>query len=213
MTPSPWPIWDLTVRTERLELRPVREADALELVELAEHGIHDPGTMPFLTPFTDLPPDERRRTSMQFYARWVADWSEASWVLPLVARFDGRCVGLQSLEATGYPVRRTVRSGSWLGREHQGVGLGREMRLAALSLAFDALGAVRAETCAFEDNAASLGVTRSLGYHENGWGWQERRGQRARVLHYALEVEDWDRPDAAQVGGVTPDLLAQFGLG
>lgn len=212
MSSPHWPIWDLVVRTPRLELRPVREADTAELVELAERGIHDPATMPFLTPFTDLEPTERARTSVQFYARWLAEWSVERWTLPLVARHEGACVGLQSIEATAFPIRRTVSSGSWLGRNHQGLGLGREMRAAVLALAFDTLGAVRAETCAFEDNAASLGVSRSLGYHENGWSWQVRRGARDRVLHYALERGDWNSSDAVQVGGVTPDLLDQFGL-
>lgn len=58
MSSPHWPIWDLVVRTPRLELRPIREADTAELVELAERGIHDPATMPFLTPFTDLEPTD-----------------------------------------------------------------------------------------------------------------------------------------------------------
>lgn len=212
MDASPWPIWDLVVRTERLELRPVREADAIELVELAERGIHDPATMPFLTPFTDLAPTERVRTSMQFYARWLADWSADAWILPLVARERGRCVGLQSVEATEFPVRRTVVTGSWLGLDHHGRGLGTEMRRGVLALAFDALGAVRAETSAFEDNAASLAVTRSVGYRPDGWRWAARRGERSRVLRYAMDREDWTTPGRVQVGGITPDLLDQFGL-
>lgn len=212
MTDTPWPIWDLIVRTERLELRPVREADALELVDLAERGIHDPAAMPFLTPFTDLPPAERARTSLQFYARWLADWTAESWVLPLAVRHEGHCIGVQSVEATAFPVRRTVVTGSWLGRAHQGQGFGREMRLAVLTLCFDALGAIRAETGAFDDNDPSLAVTRSAGYRPNGWSWEVRRGERARVLRYALDREDWTSPGSVQVGGVTPDLLEQFGV-
>jgi RimJ/RimL family protein N-acetyltransferase len=209
-----WPIWDIRVSTPRLELRPVREADAEELVELAERGIHDPDTMPFLTPFTDLPPTERRRTSMQFYAGTLANWDVARWALPLVARQDGACVGLQSVEADAFPVRRTVLTGSWLGRAHQGQGLGREMRAAALELAFSGLGAACAVTSAFEDNTASLRVTAALGYRPNGWSWEVRRGERGRVLRFALERDDWlrTRRDDVLVEGLGPEALDQFGL-
>ena len=42
------------------------------------------------------------------------------------------------------------------------------MRLAALTLGFDGLGAEIATTGLWHDNAASLGVTQSLGY-AGGW--------------------------------------------
>lgn len=212
MTDPHWPIRDLAIRTGRLELRPVREPDVSALIELADRGIHDPATTPFISGFTDLAPTERARSTVQHYARAVADWSADRWALHLVARRDGECVGTQSVEATSFPVRRTVLTGSWLGRAHQGQGLGTEMRAAVLELAFTHLGALRAETCAFEDNHASIRVTERLGYVPDGWGWEVRRGERVRDLRFALESSQWvPRPDV-QVGGITPDLLDQFGL-
>jgi RimJ/RimL family protein N-acetyltransferase len=214
-----WPLWDICIRTARLELRPVREADVSDLVDLAARGIHDPATMPFLTPFTDLPSPERERSSLQFYAGAWANWSVDRWVLPLVARADGTCVGTQSVEAEDFVVRRTVTTGSWLGSAHQGQGLGTEMRAGALALAFAGLGAVSAETGAFEDNTASLRVTSSLGYRPNGWAWAVRRGERGRVLKFVLERADWEqrrRGDTALEGigveGLGPEALDQFGL-
>jgi RimJ/RimL family protein N-acetyltransferase len=61
-----------------------------------------------------------------------------------------------------------VDTGSWLGLAHQGRGYGTEMRAAVLHLAFEGLGAVDARTDAFEDNAASYGVSRRLGYLDDG---------------------------------------------
>ena len=61
-------------------------------------------------------------------------------------------------------------TGSWLGRRFQGRGLGKEMRAAVLGFAFDGLGAEVAETSAFLDNLPSNGVSRALGYEENGFG-------------------------------------------
>jgi RimJ/RimL family protein N-acetyltransferase len=214
-----WPVWDICIRTPRLELRPVREADVSDLVDLADRGIHDPATMPFLTPFTDLPAPQRARSTLQFYAGAWANWSVDRWLLPLVARTDGVCVGVQSVEAESFPVLRTVTTGSWLGLAHQGQGLGTEMRGGALALAFNGLGAQSAETGAFDDNTASLGVTAALGYQPNGWTRAVRRGERGRVLKFVLERAGWEQRTRDDPGfgsilveGLGPEALDQFGL-
>jgi RimJ/RimL family protein N-acetyltransferase len=213
MSSSHWPILDLVIRTPRLELRPVREADASDLIDLAGEGIHDPSTTPFLSGFTDLPDDERARSTVQHYARSVAEWSAERWALHLVVRRDGECLGTQSIEARAFAVRRTVETGSWLGLAHQGHGVGAEMRAAVLELAFVHLGARRAESFAFADSAASIRVSEKLGYAPNGWSWEVRRGEPVRDLRFGLDREDWHCPHAVQVEGLTPDLLALFGVG
>ena len=55
------------------------------------------------------------------------------------------------------------------------------MRAAVLGFAFDGLGAQVAETGAFLDNGASNGVSRALGYEENGFGRLAPEGV-ARVI-------------------------------
>ena len=152
MTHPHWPLWDLRIRTPRLELRPVRESEMADLSELIDGGIHDPATMPFLIPFTDAPNPQRAHDSYRFWMGCWAGWSVESWRLVLAAYSDGRCVGSQDVQATDFPTLRTVTTGSWLGLPHQGHGLGREMRAAVLQLAFEGLGAQRAATEAFEDN-------------------------------------------------------------
>ena len=47
-------------------------------------------------------------------------------------------------------------------------GLGKEMRSASLALGFEHLGAIEAHSDATADNAASIGVSTSLGYETNG---------------------------------------------
>ena len=74
---------------------------------------------------------------------------------------DGVPIGSQSILAEDFATFRMVHTGSWLGRAYQGRGFGKEMRAAVLAFAFDGLGARRAETEAFADNAASNAVTRS----------------------------------------------------
>ena len=56
-----WPLFDLVVRTPRLELRLLREDDCAALVELIDGGIHDPGMMPFWVPWTEVEPRQRAR--------------------------------------------------------------------------------------------------------------------------------------------------------
>lgn len=214
MTHPHWPLWDLRIRTPRLELRPVRESEMADLSELIDGGIHDPATMPFLIPFTDAPNPQRAHDSYRFWMGCWAGWSVESWRLVLAAYSDGRCVGSQDVQATDFPTLRTVTTGSWLGLPHQGHGLGREIRAAVLQLAFEGLGAQRAATEAFEDNVASLRVTESLGYHRNGSEVVRRRDGRAMVLRYVLERDDWEprRRDDIALDGLSAEALDMFGL-
>lgn len=214
MTHPHWPLWDIRIRTPRLELRPVREAEMADLSQLIDGGIHDPATMPFLIPFTDAPNPQRAHDSYRFWMGCWAGWSVASWRLVLAAYSDGRCVGSQDLQATDFPTLRTVTTGSWLGLPHQGHGLGREMRAAVLQLAFKGLGAQRAATEAFEDNVASQRVTESLGYHRNGSEVVRRRDGSATVLRYVLERADWEprRRDDIALDGLSAEALDMFGL-
>jgi RimJ/RimL family protein N-acetyltransferase len=82
------------------------------------------------------------------------------------------------------------------------------MRSAVLHLAFAELGAEVAETSAFADNPASLGVTRALGYQENGWYLDVREGQQARHLRFLMTRADWEtrRRDDITVEGLEPCL-------
>src|SRR5205823_2524831 len=88
---------------------------------------------------------------------------------------------------------RTFETGSWLGRDFQGQGIGKEMRAAVLHFGFAGLGATRAISGAFEDNPQSIGVSRAVGYADNGDQIVVRRGERARQLRFKMERADWER--------------------
>ena len=164
-----WPLFDLTVRTPRLEVRLLREADLAAFVELIDAGIHDPGTMPFFFPWTDVEPQRRAREAAQWMWRHRANWSPDNWTFTGAAFIEGKPVGVQSVEAAHYRAVRSVETGSWLGLAFQGQGLGREMREAILHLAFAGLGAEEALSGAFEDNVASL-ATLAFGRVRGKWG-------------------------------------------
>lgn len=169
-----WPLFDIEVRTPSMTLRPVTDDVATGLAELASRGVHDPSSMPFVITWTDLPPGEMERGVLRFHWRTRAETTPTSWRIPFAAFVDDELVGSTDLAASDFPVLRSFETGSWLGREFQGRGLGKEMRLATLSFGFLALDADEATTGAWHDNAPSLGVTRSLGYREAG----RRRGKR-----------------------------------
>jgi RimJ/RimL family protein N-acetyltransferase len=67
-----------------------------------------------------------------------------------------------------------------------------------LGFAFDDLGARIALTEAFLDNAASAGVSRSLGYEENGRGSLAPEGVARETQRFRMTLEMWrSRPRPA----------------
>jgi RimJ/RimL family protein N-acetyltransferase len=201
--PEQWPLRDLVLRTPRLELRPDDDPGLREVVEVAYGGVHDPAAMPFLTPWTDADPRYLGRGMLQYFWSQRAALAPESWSLSFLVRHEGRVLGVQGVTARDFGVLRTVDTGSWLGRPHQGRGFGSEMRAAVLQFAFDHLGAVEATSGAFADNPASLRVSERLGYRRNGTKRHLRRGEPATEVLLRLTPDDFVRPDwTLQVDGL-----------
>jgi RimJ/RimL family protein N-acetyltransferase len=199
-----WPVFGLVVRTPRLEWRLPREDEFAAIVAQVDQGVHDPGTMPFFVPWTDLEPAQRARGTAQHLWGHRANWSVDHWTFTGAAFVDGEPVGMQHMEAQHFGAVRSVESGSWLGRAHQGRGLGREMREAMLHLAFEGLGAEEALSGAFEDNAASLATSRAIGYEDNGEARGKRRDGSGRTIRFRLGRGAWEsrRRDDIEIVGL-----------
>jgi RimJ/RimL family protein N-acetyltransferase len=187
-----WPLAGLRVRTPRLELRVPSHADLFELADLAALGVHDPKTQPFSVPWTDVPPAERGRSVLQFHWGQWSSWKPEKWSLALVVVQGGTVVGTQGMGSREFAVLREVSTGSWLGLAYQGQGIGTEMRAAVLHLAFAGLGARCATSGAFTDNAASLAVSRKLGYADDGIEFHVRRGRPAKVRRLRIDRAGWE---------------------
>jgi RimJ/RimL family protein N-acetyltransferase len=192
--PEPWPLSHLVLRTPRLELRPDDDEGLRELVDEAHRGVHPPDQMPFSVPWTDADPRDLGRRALQFFWRQRAELGPESWAINFLVRLDGRVIGTQGLTGRDFSVLREVETGSWIGMRHQGRGIGTEMRAAVLVFVFDHLGAVRARSGAFTDNAASHRVSAKLGYRPDGSWWAARRGQPAENVRLVLEPADFVRP-------------------
>lgn len=204
-----WPLFDLGVSTPRLSLRYVTDSLAVQLADLAVCGIHDPASMPFSEPWTDVDPPELQRNTLRYFWRCRADTSDQGWTLNL-ATFDHReqPIGLCSLSATRFPLSRTATTGSWIGRSHQRRGLGTEMRHAALHLLFVGLRAEHAHTRAWHDNTASLAVTHRMPYTQGQSAEEQRRHQPDTMLTFSMSRDQWQtvRRRDIELHGVTPVL-------
>ncbi len=188
---SAWPLFSLRLRTKRLVLRLPTEADLPGLIDVAKAGIHAPDAMPFGIAWSTIASPAFERGFLQHHWGRRAAWTPAEWFLNLMVELDDAPIGSQSIDATDFAVLRTVHTGSWLGQAYQGRGFGKEMRAAVLGLAFDGLGARVATTEAFLDNAASNGVSRSLGYEPNGFGSLSPEGVARETQRFRMTLDGW----------------------
>ena len=183
-----WPLFALRLETGRLEMRLPREDEVLRLASSAPDDLEtDPSWPP--------PPGVPRPVStsvLQWYWRALGEWKIDHWRLPLAVWTNGELVGFQELDAERFAVLRTVESSSWLVPDARGLGIGKEMRAAVLTLAFEHLGASVAGSGAWEWNAASLSVSRALGYVDNGWHMHEHLGRSGVQRRVVLERSAWD---------------------
>ncbi len=204
--PTFWPLSALRLRVADMSLRPLVESDLDALGALLPADVEMNPATP--RPFRLAEAASRAVALRQEY--WVAmgAWSPDAWRLPFVVTVHDQIVGVQTLEADDFAVLRTVETASWLFTEHRGEGLGTLARTAVLALAFDGLHAEVALTEAWADNAASLGVSRSIGYRPNG-SVRHRRGSVADEMHrLRLERESWlgaARP-SVHIDGLAPCL-------
>lgn len=184
-----WPLFGLRLTCGGIALRLAREEDLPHLAAIQPDDYeHDPRAAVLPGLGVD---QHRRRLVYQHYWHSLGTWSPSSWCLDFVVEADGVVVGMQSLEAEDFLALRTVDSGSWLVRSARGRGVGVSMRTAVLGLAFDHLHALAAVSSARHDNGASLGVSRHLGYRDNGVSLTASGQGLVELQHLRLTAEDW----------------------
>jgi RimJ/RimL family protein N-acetyltransferase len=206
------PLYGLRLRTPRLELRLPTEEELVELGRLAEQGIHPREEMPFYVAWTDAIGEPGFLDGfVAFHRQQRDDWRPESWHLLLGVWAEGELAGSQGLVAKEFASRRTVETGSWLGRRFQRRGYGTEMRAAALSLLFAGIGGEVGTSGALEGNAASMRVSEKLGYAAGGEGVASPRGVPVRERRFRLERADWRAPFPVEIVGLEP-CLPLFGL-
>jgi RimJ/RimL family protein N-acetyltransferase len=198
------PALGLRLTAGPLELRGISDDDLVTLGRLAAGGIHEPDRMPFYHPWTLVDPSELPLKFAQYHWNSRASWSREKWELNLGVWRDGVLLGVQGVGTEHFLVTRTGETGSWLGLEHQGKGIGTAMRQMICAFLFDHLDFEEITSGAFTDNPASLAVSRKVGYRENGVRRLKRReGELATNLGLVLRPEDLVRGEhSLEVEGV-----------
>ncbi|MGO9179301.1 MAG: GNAT family N-acetyltransferase [Candidatus Limnocylindrales bacterium] len=209
----PWPLFDLRLRTPRLELRLPTDDDLLGLMEVARAGVHDPAATPLKFPWDELPSPAFERNFLLHWWASRGSWKPERWTLTLAAVAGGRPIGIQDLMARDFAHRRTVSTGSWLGQAYQRRGYGTEMRAAVLWLAFEGLGARMAESGYIEGNEASAGVAERLGYMPNGERLVAPRGEPLTEHLVRVTRETWRRDLIPVTVENLEPCLRLFGIG
>lgn len=184
---------NVSVTTPRIELRGAADDLLEELAPLVRAGQAEASPPPYDDPISlyESDPDERVNAWLQAIWRNRGKVEPAFWRLNLVVLVDGRPVGVQDVVGRDFRDFRAVTTFSWLAADHRGRGLGREMREAALHVAFEGLGAAEATSEAFLDNVGSNRVSEALGYQSNGTSWATRRGEPALLQAWRITRDTW----------------------
>jgi len=209
-----YPPLGLVLRAGDLTLRPLADADLPEYAALIRRPIFEDPDSPQVFPWYRAEPETRVREALRFQWRLRSGISPAQWTLSFGVWAGGRLIGAQDVVAERFSERRTVSSGSWLTLDAHGNGYGKLMRQAMLVLAFDHLGAQRAESAAVVGNAASYGVSRACGYVENGTQISTLPGMRGEEQRFLITPEQLRRPEVpVEVEGLTATLREMLGAG
>ena len=206
------PLLGLRMTAGPVELRGVTDDLVGPLAELAIRGVHDPDYMPFFVPWSTAPAAEMPRNMAQFHWGQRAGFSVQKWAMDLAVFYDGELVGSQGFGTRDYLITRVGETGSWLGREFHGRGIGTAMRKVICAFIFDHLGADYITSSAYSDNPASLGVSRKCGYRENGVSILNRMGKPATLQRLLLEPGDLVRYEHELIVEGLPEFRRSIGL-
>ncbi|WP_444947190.1 GNAT family N-acetyltransferase [Micromonospora ureilytica] len=178
-----------TLRTERLELRPVRDQDVDRILEYRN--------LPEVTRWllrTEVDPASFRAA----WRRAAADPHDHS----LVATLDGVVIGTVSLDAAdgmgqpGMPPRTEAELGYIFDPAYAGHGYATEAVTAMVAQAFERLNIRRITAGCFADNLASVRILEKIGMrreqHGVGDSWHAELGW-VDGYTYALLAETWRR--------------------
>ena len=164
-----FPALGVTITNGPVTLRVPRPDELPALIDVAIEGIQDPDEpTPFLIDWHLLPPAELAPNSGAFILSTLATMKPEAFTLYFGVWHEDVLVGAQDMTATDFRRTRSAETGSWLGKKHQGQGIGTLMRQAILTLAFDHLDAVEMTSMYNPDNPRSARVSQKCGYVPNG---------------------------------------------
>ena len=186
-----WPQFGLRIAGEGIELRIPDDDDLVALAHLAVGGIHASDFMPFSVPWTRAEPDALKRGVLTHGWAMRQNVHPAAWAFPSVVLHEGEIAGVQDIRADKFAIRRTVSTGSWLGIDFHGRGIGTKMRTAVLQLAFEGLDAQWAESGSRIGNTSSARVSEKVGYRADGLQIQAIGDEQAVMQRWRMTRDQW----------------------
>lgn len=167
---SVFPPFGLRLRCGEVTLAATTPEHLPDLIATAKNGVYDLDSglpMPFLFDWPSLP-DQDLNMWQHVWSTW-GRFSKDAWHLKLLVIVDGRAIGCQDVMNKGsFLVTRSLDTGSWIGLEHQGRGIGTRIRQMVAMFCFDHLGAEELNSGYIDGNVKSAGVSRKVGYRDNG---------------------------------------------
>lgn len=207
-----YPPFALSVTAGPLRMRVLTDDDLPDHAALLDRPIFADERADHVFEWALAEPAARRRDALAHIWRLRAEVSPAAWCLSLGVFVDGHLVGMQDLRAEEFAARRTVSSGSWLTLDAQGRGIGTLMRRAMLVLAFDHLGAQRAESASVAGNVASERVSLASGYTADGTQVGTAGGRAQLRNRWLATPASMVRPtEDVQVTGLSAALRSMLG--
>ncbi|MDP6343128.1 MAG: GNAT family N-acetyltransferase [Alphaproteobacteria bacterium] len=170
----------LPLRTDNLVLRTLERNDAPIIARLA-------GDWEVARWTADIPHPYDARMAREFIAWTDGEFAGGRrYVFAIVARATGAFAGVISLTLNG---RLEGEIGYWIGRPHQGQGLGREAARAVVALAFGELALRRVVAACLPENEPSWRVMAACGMSQVGQiqRWAPARRQTFEMLLYAVD--------------------------
>lgn len=202
----------LLVTAGDIALRLIRDSDLPAYAELVSSPLFADESADFVFDWWLQEPEARLRRGLQWLWKSRAGISPEDWKFSMGVFHAGRLVGFQDMSAQNFATLRVVTSGSYLRLEYQGRGVGTLMRQMALVLAFDRLGATRAQSIAACDNERSLFVSRRCGYALDGTAVGMNGKKRLAMQRVVVTPKTFIRPDVeVKVSGLTSALREQLG--
>lgn len=191
------PAWPITLETDGVTLRPLRQRDARAWHEVRARNAA------WLRPWeATMPPgreDEIPPTFGSMVRRQRAE-GRAGRGLPWVIEVDGQLAGQLTVGGIAYGSLRSGYIGYWIDEALAGRGIVPTAVAMACDYCFEALGLHRIEINIRPENAASLRVVEKLGFHDEG--------VRLAYLHIDGQWRD-HRSFALFAGDASPSVLAR----
>lgn len=208
-----YPPFGLLVTAGDIALRLLRDSDLPAYAELVSSPLFADESADFVFDWWLKEPEPRLRNGLRWLWKSRSEIAPEEWKLSLGVFEDGRLIGFQDMSAQKFATLGVITSGSYLHLEDQGRGIGTLMRQMALVLAFDHLGALRAQSMAAHGNARSLSVSRRCGYALDGTSVAANGEKRLEMQRVVVTPTTFIRPDVeVKVAGLTSTLREQLGV-